>query len=45
MAAQVRADGSGAVPPRAQAGPTLPAAGLCLEHVEYDADWPGAGVE
>ena len=37
--------GSGAVPARAQAGPTLPAAGLCLEHVEYDADWPGAGLE
>ena len=40
-----RADGGGAVPPRAQAGPTLPAAGLCLEHVEYDVDWPGTGVE
>ena len=24
---------------RALAGPTAPAAGLCLEHVEYEAEW------
>eukprot|EP00933_Yihiella_yeosuensis_P052659 TRINITY_DN5076_c1_g1_i1.p1 TRINITY_DN5076_c1_g1~~TRINITY_DN5076_c1_g1_i1.p1 ORF type:complete len:312 (-),score=37.43 TRINITY_DN5076_c1_g1_i1:90-1025(-) len=24
---------------RGQAGPTLPAAGLCLEHVEHERDW------
>ena len=27
------------VPGRSAAGPTLPAAGLCLEHVEYDCPW------
>ena len=24
---------------RSHAGPTAPAAGLCLEHVEYEAEW------
>ena len=32
---------AGAVPTRAAAGPTLPAKGLCLEHVEYDKPWRG----
>lgn len=35
------ASGKLRVPGRSASGPTLPAAGLCLEHVEYDTPWPG----
>lgn len=30
---------------RSRAGPTAPAAGLCLEHVEYDRPWGGQELE